>query len=332
MFAFLLLLVAASMCSPCCLSWPCRDHPLESLTQLYTDLMRGADITPADEVVAVLLLGAHQRNMRKRHIKCKLAGKTCCQGPSHLCQRPAPLPPGAMQQPDKQQPHNYPQQDDNEEQNDIHLNTSHIQHLCHPSTSGSDGPSHDTASTSSLSTPQATDRQRFTERQPQHGQAASSGQQVVHAESQQQDAAVNGCQPSVSLHWPPNSRHMHDDSASNQDGHYQVAERQQQSDTKQQHAAHDGKKGQSRRPGLKDMHLASGVDVEQGWGRGDDADDSDTDVDYDKDDGDVAVFERGEGCGFPCVLTPSSMAAELAPHLTQQQAADIYLGEATHVH
>ena len=49
--------------------------------------------------------------------------------------------------------------------------------------------------------------------------------------------------------------------------------------------------------------------------------------DYDADDDQVSVFsEESRGCGFTCVITPSSMAAELAPDLTHQEAADLYLG------
>ena len=57
-------------------------------------------------------------------------------------------------------------------------------------------------------------------------------------------------------------------------------------------------------------------------------DDSDGDA-HDEELGHVTVFEEGKGCGFPCVLTPSSLAAELAPDMPHSQVAEICLGMST---
>ena len=291
--------------------------------------MRGADLTPTDETVALLLLAAHQRNMRKRHIKRQLAGKTCCKGALEICNQRDVQLPDAMTQPDKLQPHNYPQADgaDQEQQSKgPQLDDCHAQgqqnSQSHQSTVSIVDPALPNASMSSASSPQAAGNRDSDERLS-HWDAILQHDGV--AEGQQQAASEQ----------EPGSRHVHD---VNTYAQTQQQQQQQQAnidpDAERQQAAsqnsgsiHGSKPSQtkkSRRPILKEIHLPTGVDVEQGWGRGSDTDDSD--VGYD-DDGDVAVFEDGRGCGFPCVLTPSSLAAQLAPHLTDQQAAEIYLGK-----
>jgi len=290
---------------------------------LYTDLMRGVDLTPADEVVALLLLAAHQRNMRKRHIKRKLAGKSCCKGPPDLCKPSSAHLSEAVTQPDKQQPHHYPEEQGNtQHQQDaevqFNVNQGDKQKQSQPdlsSTSANDSRHHDSSGSLAL-TPRGTEPQQDAASQPQHGSAQS--------------------QHKILLQQQPTSHHAHDDSACehSQYAQQQVQQQQQhsQSGTQQAEVASSdqgsifGKKQNPRkqRPTLRQIHLPTGIDAEQGWGRGADTDDDDSDVSYD--DGDVAVFEEGRGCGFPCVLTPSSMAADLAPHLTHHQAAQIYLG------
>jgi len=89
--------------------------------------MRGVDLTPADETVALLLLAAHQRNMRKRHIKRKLAGKSCCSGSPDLCEPGSAHLSTAMIQPDKQQFHHAPQEEGNtQQQQDTQLQATAI--------------------------------------------------------------------------------------------------------------------------------------------------------------------------------------------------------------
>lgn len=300
--------------------------------------MRGVDLTPADETVALLLLAAHQRNMRKRHIKRKLAGKSCCSGPPDLCKPGSAHLSTAMTQPDKQQPHHAPQEVGNTQQQQdtqlqatgstqqlqdtevqVDVNPGDRQQQYQPylsSLSASDSCHHDLSGSWGL-TAQAAEPEESAASQPQNGSAQSQQHKIL-------------------LQQQPTSHHAHDDSACehSQYAQQQVQQQQQQRShgTQQAEVASSdrgsisGKKQHPRkqRPTLQQMHLPTGIDPEQGWGRGADTDDDDSDVSYD--DGDVAVFEEGRGCGFPCILTPSSMAADLAPHLTHQQAAQIYLG------
>ncbi|DBA78708.1 TPA: hypothetical protein ACH3X1_008620 [Trebouxia sp. C0004] len=319
-----------------------EDHPLERLTQLYTDLMRGVDLTPADEVVALLLLAAHQRNMRKRHIKRKLTGKSCCKGPPDLCKPGSAHLSEAMTQPDEQQPHNYPQEQGNTQQQQdmqlqatgnpqqsqetevqVNVNQGDRQQQSQPylsSLSASGSCHHDSPGSLALTSPQLAEPEQDAASQPQNGSAQSQQHKLL-------------------LQQQPTCQHAHDESAY-EHSHYaqqQVQQQQEQqhsqSDTQQAEVAssHEGsisgrkQRFRKQRPTLQQMHLPSGVDPEQGWGHSADTDDDDSDVNYD--DGDVAVFEEGRGCGFPCVLTPSSMAADLAPHLTHHQTAQIYLGD-----
>lgn len=73
--------------------------------------------------------------------------------------------------------------------------------------------------------------------------------------------------------------------------------------------------------------MQSGVDIEQGWAHGNDVAEDDSDDDASDDElGQVTVFEQGKGCGFPCVITPSSLATELAPDLSHSEVAEICLG------
>ncbi|KAA6428206.1 MAG: hypothetical protein FRX49_01802 [Trebouxia sp. A1-2] len=302
--------------------------------------MRGVDLTPTDETVALLLLAAHQRNMRKRHIKCKLAGKSCCKGPPDLCKPGSGHLSVAMTQPDKQQPHHYPQEEGHtHQQQDLQLqatdNTRQLQKAevqvninqgdrqpqsqpCLSSSSAIDSCHHDMSGSLAL-TPQVAEPFQNAASQPQNGSAQFQ-------------------QHNILLQQQPTSHHAHDDSACEHSQHAQQQVQQQhqhlQSGFQQAEVASSnggsisGKKQNPRKqkPTLQQMHLPTGVDPEQGWGRGADTDDDDSDVSYD--DGDVAVFEEGRGCGFPCVLTPSSMAAaDLAPHLNHHQAANIYLGD-----
>ena len=327
------------MLSPrqCLLLDACRDHPLERLTQLYTDLMRGVDLTPADEIVALLLLAAHQRNMRKRHIKRKLAGRSCCTGPADLCKPGSAHLSMAVTQPDKQQPHRYSQEDNTQPQQDTQLqasgntqqsqdtevqvsvNQADRQQQSQPylsSLSANDSCHHDLSGSLAL-TPQVAEPEENAASQPQNGSAQSRQHKIL-------------------LQQQPTSHHAHEDSACehNQYARQQAQQQQQHSQGGIQQAevassnrgSMFGKKQKPRkkRPTLQQMHLPTGIDPEQGWGRGADTDNDDSDVSYD--DGDVAVFEDGRGCGFPCVLTPSSTATDLAPHLTHHQAAQIYLG------
>ncbi len=312
-------------------SCACRDHPLERLTQLYTDLMRGVDLTPTDETVALLLLAAHQRNMRKRHIKRKLAGKSCCSGPPDLCKPGSAHLSTAMTQPDKQQPHHAPQQEGNTQQQqdtqlqatgntqqmqdtevqvDVNQGNRQQQHQSYLSSLSASDLCHHDLSGSLEPTPQVAEPEGNAASQPQNGSAQSQ-------------------QHKIFLQQQPTSHHAHDDSACehSQYAQQQVQQQHSQSGTQQAEVASSdwgSISGKKQSPTLQQMHLASGIDPEQGWGRGADTDDDDSDVSYD--DGDVAMFDEGRGCGFPCVLTPSSMAADLAPHLSPHQAAQIYLG------
>ena len=50
-----------------------RDKPLDRLRQLYNILLKGADLTPSDTLVALVLLGAEQATVRHHHIRVALA-------------------------------------------------------------------------------------------------------------------------------------------------------------------------------------------------------------------------------------------------------------------
>ena len=266
--------------------------------------MRGADLTPSDEVVALLLLAAHQRNMRKRHMKRKLAGRDCCTG----------LPEDRK---------------------------------CHDASSSAEDSSHKES---------AAKRQDCL--QPRTGQSDSavsvSGQrsnsvrqEAGNCHSAGESGLQNGCQNGNS-----NTAASNEDSstsssrteaavasptgAAQQQGagqdhenlwqHSQQQHQQQQHQQQQQQQQSTHMK-RNQRPTLKEMHVTSGVDIEQGWNRGDDAADNSDDEAIDEELGQVTVYEHGQGCGFPCVLTPSSLAAELAPDMPHSQVAEICLGE-----
>ena len=50
----------------------CRERPLERLADLYTGLLHGADLSPSDEAVSVILLSAMQRKWRNALVKKRL--------------------------------------------------------------------------------------------------------------------------------------------------------------------------------------------------------------------------------------------------------------------
>ncbi len=50
----------------------CRERPLERLADLYTGLLHGADLSPSDEAVSVILLSALQRKWRNALVKKRL--------------------------------------------------------------------------------------------------------------------------------------------------------------------------------------------------------------------------------------------------------------------
>ena len=50
----------------------CRERPLERLADLYTGLLHGADLSPSDEAVSVVLLSAMQRKWRNALVKKRL--------------------------------------------------------------------------------------------------------------------------------------------------------------------------------------------------------------------------------------------------------------------
>ena len=296
--------------------------------------MRGVDLVPSDEVVALLLLAAHQRNMRRRHIKRKLAGKSCCQGPPHLCHEPGLQPSDAMTSPHHKQPHNYPQheKDQAEEPNSQTQQESgkfDQDRQLQQTSSSDDSPTSDSPSKSDSSGQGMTGADSCTVQyaKPLQGNQHGADQQQHEQYSAQNDSSLDDEGPQEQQQY----RQQQQQRQQQQLQHPQQPQRpshQAQQDDSQEGRRHSGTSGlqkQSNRPSLKDIHLPTGVDVEQGWGRGNDTDDANSDVGYD-DDSDVAVFEQARGCGFPCVITPSSTAAELAPHLTQQQAAQIYLG------
>ena len=294
---------------------------------MYTDLMQGADLTPTDEVVALLLLAAHQRNMRRRHIKRKLAGKSCCSSQLNLQLPRSKQSPDVQQQQQQQQPalmkhseNGYP------EVGEAQHNEQDGQKQCF-----SDLQQHSigTSLHSNSSAPGSNSLKLLYSAQ----QAAPEAQVVASgccadrqpATLQQQECPDKGQQQGVEQQKASN-RHLQ---GINDSAHSQVHQQEPATSTHQhgreQQISKAGKK-QNKRPKLKQMHIPTGEDVEQGWGAGNDAEGSD--VDYDADDVQVTMFsEQSRGCGFPCVITPSSMAAELAPNLTQQEAANLYLGQ-----
>lgn len=328
---------------------------MQSLTQLYKDLMQGVDLTPADEVVALLLLAAHQRNMRRRHIKRKLAGKSCCQGPPDSCHKQDLQLPNSKHSPDGQQQ----QQQQERQQQVLEKQNGH----CLPSGAKHDGLERDSGCRNGAVQHRSHSQQKaspeLTSASPTSSAVTSTYPTTDSSTSSSSNsvpfATENSAQMALNAGWIGNQS-----PACQQAGQYQGTQQQQQQagstycnddfvdappqqlqqqpqpqeqssqqcirqQPGHQHGATQPGKQKNKRPKLKQMHVASGVDVEQGWGAGDDTEGSD--ADYDADDGNVSVFEKGRGCGFPCVITPSSMAAEVAPNLTQQEAADLYLGQ-----
>ncbi|KAL3150176.1 hypothetical protein ABBQ32_000037 [Trebouxia sp. C0010 RCD-2024] len=326
--------------------------------------MRGADLTPTDEVIALLLLAAHQRNMRRRHIKRKLVGQSCCGDQHHLvdCKQS----PDAQEQQQQQQAQ---QQAQPKLMKHCHTGNTVLegaqpteqvgQDLCR---SGGDGfqqildgapsPSGVPLSAApglglSMSLWSAEQTAALSEAQDEASECCAECQCAACQQLRGSDGGLQqgGEQHTVCSRHEEGNLHLQSDQhkqkqqqqQQQQQQHQQQAQQQQpqqqqgQAHRKQQHdseqqGSRTGKQ-KIKRPKLSEIHVPTGVDVEQGWGAGNDAEGSD--VDYDADDGVVSVFSeggRGRGCGFPCVITPSSMAAELAPHLTQQEAADIYLG------
>ena len=293
--------------------------------------MRGADLTPTDEVVALLLLAAHQRNMRRRHIKRKLAGKSCCRDRRNL-QLPGP-----------RQPHDQRQQQQQRQSALVkHIHNGHLeanqaqdmeqdgQKQCSRSSSElqqhstatllqnhSHAPGSDSSKSSCSAQQAAPEVQAVASGCYADLQAAALQQQEGPDEGEQQ--GQGGGQQRVC------SRHLqHINDSAHSQGHQQQPTTSSHQHGSEQQSSKAGK--QNKRPKLKQMHVPTGVDVEQGWGAGNDAEGSD--VDYDADDDQVSVFsEQNRGCGFPCVITPSSMAADLAPNLTHQEAANLYLGQ-----
>lgn len=291
-----------------------REHPLESLTSLYADLMRGADLTPSDEVVALLLLAAHQRNMRKRHLKRKLAGRSCCQGPSQYCKSPNGIAAH-----------------DNKLKSSLSDKGSHNTSRSGPdeqSQSQSSSGQHESALSAAMqgggnaqqesrrSDVEDTRLNSVQDGEVYGGDYSSSsfssedqGQNNANAAPQHAAGDTMGEQPAVTQQQQEEQQQQHQ----------QQQEQQQQQQPARWQQRH---KMPPKQPSLKDVHVQSGVDIEQGWGRGNDVgDDSD-----DEELGKVTMFEQGTGCGFPCVLTPSSLAAELAPDMPHSEVAEICLG------
>ena len=317
----------------------CRSHPLESLTQLYKDLMHGADLTPADEVVALLLLAAHQRNMRRRHITRKLAGQNCCKGPPDFL-RDVHLP-DSKPSPDAQQ-HQYQQQRQQQLLHKYHQNgsaqsgTQHSKHGQGEDPSTCNGHKQSSSQSSQSTSSQATDYMttsgsvtstspHLTEQMsPEQAHQVSSACHAAQQPPACQQLLANGGSAQGGQQ-QEGSKHITDNSASIQAQQQQQHQQAQHEQGAKWQASKPGKQKQHR-PKLAQMHAPTGVDVEQGWGAGNDT--AGYNEEYDaQEDSDVQVFEQGRGCGFPCVITPSSMAAELAPNLTQQQAAHLYLGQ-----
>ena len=290
--------------------------------------MRGADLTPTDEVVALLLLAAHQRNMRRRHIKRKLADKSCCNQPN-LQLPESQNSPHIQQQQQQQQPQpgllKHGQNGDLEAGEAQHSEQDGQKQWSRSSNELQQN-STGTSLHTSLSVPGSTSLKSSCSAQQAapEAQVVASGccaerqrvtlqQQKGPDEGQQQDGEyLKAC-----------SKHLQEINDNSQ-VHQQAATSTHQHGSQQQNSK--AGKQEIKRSKLKQTHVPAGVDVEQGWGAGNDAEGSD--VDYDADDDPVSMFsEQSRGCGFPCVITPSSMAAELAPDLTQQEAANLYLGQ-----
>ena len=340
------------------ITYKCRNHPLESLTELYTDLMRGVDLTPRDEVVALLLLAAHQRNMRRRHIKRKLAGKNCCKGPPDFCHRHnVHLPKSKQEWP------NAEQQQQQQQSRQERLLLKHHQNGVLSADNNQDGEANgerkdlsssseeqpsqkqwDLSNTNSIKScgDESESTSSFISREQvsvPSGHLARAMHLPQPSAGQQQEIAPGNDQPNGPMHQAGSWHSQHNNAYSQQQQQPQMfqqpaqlkasdAMRPQQYGTAQHDVGpHGSKPGKpiNARPKLEQMQQPTGVDVEQGWGASDDTEMSD--VDKDAQDGDASVFEEGRGCGFPSVITPSSMAAELAPNLTQQEAADLYLGQ-----
>ena len=67
------MLLLGSQANLTCLALPtCRERPLERLADLYTGLLHGADLSPSDEAVSVVLLSAMQRKWRNALVKKRL--------------------------------------------------------------------------------------------------------------------------------------------------------------------------------------------------------------------------------------------------------------------
>lgn len=295
--------------------------------------MRGVDLTPTDEVVALLLLAAHQRNMRRRHIKRKLVGKSCCT--SH---RDLHLP-HPKHSPDIQQKQQWQQQRQQQPTQMKHNHSGYLeavgaqqdeqdgqQQCCNSSHELQQHSSTSQQSTSVSQTPGFGSSESSCSTDPASLAVGDERCAVCHCQSaacQQQECGDKG-QKQRAEQQEACSKHSQDinDSAHSQVHQQGTSHQQATAIIRDQH----GSQHQSSRAGKqKQMHVPKGVDVEQGWGTGNDAEGSD--VDYDADDHQVSVFsEESRGCGFPCVITPSSMAAELAPDLTHQEAANLYLG------
>ena len=304
------------------LVFDCREHPLESLTRLYADLMRGADLTPSDEVVALLLLAAHQRNMRKRHMKRKLAGRDCCTGlpedrkchdASSSAEDSSHTDSSAAKTQDCLQPRtgqsdsagSASEQRSNlakQEAGNCHgAGESRHKNDCQNGDSSDKTVSNGNSSTSSSMT-----------------EAAVANGGAVHQQGASQDHKDLNQNPQQQ-HQQPQQQQQHQQRQNQcQPDHQQYGQQQQQQSSHMR---------RNQRPTLKEMHVTSGVDVEQGWDRGDDVADDLDDEATDEELGQVTVYEHGRGCGFPCVLTPSSLASELAPDMPHSQVAEICLGE-----
>ncbi|KAL3138208.1 hypothetical protein ABBQ38_005429 [Trebouxia sp. C0009 RCD-2024] len=334
--------------------------------------MRGADLTPTDEVVALLLLAAHQRNMRRRHIKRKLVGQSCCGDHHNLVDCKQSLDAQEQQQ---QQQRQQQQQQQQQAQPKLmkHCHNGYTvvdgaqpteqvgQQLCRSSGDGFqqelyDAPAQgvhlsappDLGLSTSLRSAEQTaalseaqdeaseccaECQCAARQQPRASDAGlqqSGGQQTPFCRHEEEDLHLQSDQHQHQPQQQQQQQPQQPQQQEQQEQQEQQQQQQQQHRKQQRDSEQHGSRARKqtiKRPKLSEIHVPTGVDVEQGWGAGNDAEGSD--VDYDADDGVVSVFSeggRGRGCGFPCVITPSSMAAELAPHLTQQEAADIYLG------
>lgn len=47
----------------------CRQRPLGQLAELYSRLLHGADLSPSDEFISLILLSAAQRKSRQAHVR-----------------------------------------------------------------------------------------------------------------------------------------------------------------------------------------------------------------------------------------------------------------------